>query len=95
MSEDVAQAWGVTELWKKRAKECEKQAQDELKGRLQETKFTLDRKIWNVGKTSTCFHQPGCGHLANSAGVRTLKPCAHCVPDAMGAVLGLTQIPTD
>ena len=44
MSEDVARAWEVTEEWKKRAKECEKQAQDELRRRLQEAKFTLDRR---------------------------------------------------
>ena len=92
MAEDVARAWEMVELWKKRVTECQRQGQDELRSRLQEAKFTLDRKIWNIGKTSVCYHQPGCGHLVNST-VKTLKPCAHCVPEAMGTVLNFPENP--
>ena len=89
MAEEVARAWEVVEIWKKRATECQMQGQGELRGRLEEAKFTLDRKVWYVGRTSSCFHVQGCGHLVNSTCVRTLKPCTHCIPDAMGAVLNL------
>ena len=93
MAEDVARAWEVVEMWKKRVTECQRQEQDELRDRLEEVKFTLDRKLWHIGKTSSCYHEHGCGHLVNSTSVRTLKPCAHCIPDAMGTVLNLERIP--
>ena len=35
-------------------------------GRLQEANFTLDRKLWHIGKSSSCYHEHGCGHLVNS-----------------------------
>ena len=91
--EDVVRAWEVVEVWKKRVTECQRQGQDELRDRLEEVKFTLDRKLWHIGKTSSCYHEHGCGHLVNSTSVRTLKPCAHCIPDAMGTVLNLERIP--
>ena len=93
MAEEVARAWEVVEVWKKRVTECQRQEQDELRDRLEEVKFTLDRKLWHIGKTSSCYHEHGCGHLVNSTSVRTLKPCAHCIPDAMGTVLNLERIP--
>ena len=91
MAEDVARAWEVVEMWKKRVTECQRQGQDELRERLEEAKFTLDRKVWYVGRTSSCFHEQGCGHLVNSTCVRALKPYTHCIPDAMGAVLNLAE----
>ena len=93
--EDVVRAWEVVEVWKKRVTACQRQGQDELRDRLQEAKFILDRKLWHVGKTSSCYHEAGCGHLANSASIRSLKPCAHCIPEAMGTVLNLSQSALD
>ena len=87
MAEDTAKAWEVTELWKKRAKEAEQEAKQQMTELLRNTRFTLERQHWHMARTSVCYHHEGCGHLANSATTRTIKPCAHCIPDAIRAVL--------
>ena len=95
MAEDTAKAWEVAELWKKRSKETENEAKQQMTELLQNTRFTLERQHWHMGRTSTCYHHEGCGRLANSATVRTMKPCTHCIPDAIRAVLDEQQIPRD
>ena len=53
------------------------------------------RRCEQLVSHSVCYHQPRCGHLANSAATKMLKPCAHCVPDAIGAALEYESFPTD
>lgn len=78
---------GVIELWKKRVKEVEVEAAAKLAEVRRAAHFTLERKEWLVTRTGSCYHSHACSHVANSAGVKHLKPCAHCVPPTIGAVL--------
>ena len=87
LAEDCARAWEVTELWKKRVKAVELEAKAKLAEVRCAALFTLERKEWLITRTGSCYHSHECNHVVKSANVKHLKPCAYCVPPAIGAVL--------
>ena len=86
MAEDCARAWEAVELWKKRAKEIMIQANEVVKEKLGSVRFTLERKEWWVTRTGACYHTNDCSHLAQTSNAKTIKPCTHSIPLAIGGV---------
>ena len=95
MAEDCARAWEAVELWKKKAKEVMIQANEVVREKLGSVRFTLERKEWWVTRTGGCYHTHDCSHLSRTSNVKTIKPCAQCIPAAIGGVSNLSGIPVN
>ena len=95
MADDCARAWEAVELWKKRAKEIMVQANEVVREKLGSVRFTLERKEWWVTRTGGCYHASDCSHLTQTSNVKTIRPCAHCIPAAIGGVSDCSGIPVN